>query len=66
MPKRKQGREEQGRDGAELVPKTDFEQALKKVLATTKEESDRQLATFQASNKARREERSHREAKPKG
>ena len=43
-----------------------FENVLKKVLATSKEESDRQLAEFQASNKAKREQRSHRKPKPTG
>lgn len=39
----------------ELVPQSDFEDAVRKVLSHSKQESDRQLAEFQASNKARRE-----------
>lgn len=45
----------------ELIPESQFEDALKKVLAISKEESDEQMADFQASNKARRESR-----KPEG
>ena len=41
----------------ELVPEEKFEEALKQVLSTSKVESDAQLASLQASNKARREKR---------
>lgn len=61
MPKRKRLEDKQD---AELIPEPDFEMALEKVLSTSKEESDRQLAEFQASNKARREE-PYLKAKPK-
>ena len=44
----------------ELVPEEQFEEALKKVLSTSKEESDLQLARFQALNKARRQTRKHK------
>ena len=37
-----------------LVPQAEFEAAFKRVLGTTKKQSDKQLAKFQASNKARR------------
>lgn len=40
-----------------LVSGAEFKNALRKVLSTSKEESDRQLAEFQASNKARREQK---------
>ncbi|HLF76462.1 MAG TPA: hypothetical protein VJB57_03140 [Dehalococcoidia bacterium] len=42
---------------AKLTPLEEFEVAMKKVLKVTKKESDEQLARFQASNKARREEK---------
>jgi hypothetical protein len=41
----------------ELVPEEKFEEALKQVLSTSKVESDAQLASLQASDKARRENR---------
>jgi len=51
VPRRKQN----GEDNAKLIPERGFEKALKKVPAVSKEDSDRQVADFQASNKARRE-----------
>ena len=38
-----------------LVPETDLKNALKSILSTTKKQSDKQLAKFQASNAAKRE-----------
>ena len=49
------------RPSPKLVPKPEFEQALKKILSVTKAESDEQMARFQASNKAKR-----KVPKPKG
>ena len=54
MPRRKKSQAEI--DATPLVTKGEFEAVFKKVLVTTKKKSDRQLAAFQASNKARREE----------
>jgi hypothetical protein len=41
-----------------LVPPKDFEEVVKKVLSTSKEESGNQLAKFQATNVQKRKERS--------
>ena len=41
----------------ELVPEPEFQETMRKILATTKQESDEQLARFQASNRERREQR---------
>jgi len=41
-----------------LVPEPDFEQALRKVLTVSKEESDRQLAGYRATSRARRQNKS--------
>ncbi len=38
-----------------LVPEADLKNALKSILSTTKKQSDKQLAKFQASNAAKRE-----------
>lgn len=38
-----------------LLPEKDFGNALKQILSTTKRQSDKQLAKFQASNAAKRE-----------
>lgn len=59
MPRRKKPQSEL--DQTPLVTKNEFEAAFKHVLGTTKKKSDRQLAAFQASNKARREEANERE-----
>lgn len=44
-------------DDAPLVSKRKFEDAMRRVLGIPKEESDRQMAKFQASNRARRARR---------
>jgi len=38
-----------------LVPEKDFRSAVQKILFTSKEQSDKDLAKFQASNAAKRE-----------
>ncbi len=43
-----------------LVPAKDFGSNLKKILQTTKQQSDEQLAAFQASNKAKRDAKKQR------
>ena len=53
MPRKKRPQSEI--DHTPLIPPTEFEAAFKQVLRTTKKQSDKQLAKFQASNKARRE-----------
>ncbi len=45
-----------------ITPPEDFEEVMKKVLSVSKEESDRQLAKFQASNVQKREERTRKES----
>ena len=50
--KQKQPKKTQGR---KLVSEAEFKDALDKVLSVSKEESDDQIARFQASNKAHRE-----------
>ena len=40
-----------------LIPGPEFEEAMKKVLSATKQQSDKQLAAFQALNKRQREKR---------
>jgi hypothetical protein len=48
------GRKHQSADDVVLVPMNDFKQAVKAVFSNTKNESDRQLARFQASNLRKR------------
>lgn len=53
-------REKKSKAQVEQSPLTDerrFKAAMKKLVKTTKAQSDAQLAAFQASNKARREDR---------
>ncbi|HUB66061.1 MAG TPA: hypothetical protein VL981_01095 [Candidatus Methylacidiphilales bacterium] len=38
-----------------LVPEKDFRNAVKKILSNSKQQSDKDLAKFQASNTAKRE-----------
>ena len=52
MPRKKKPQSEL--DQTPLVPASEFQAALTRVLGTTKKQSDKQLAKFQASNKARR------------
>ena len=52
-------------DELEQISEAQFEQIVKKVLATSKEESDQHLSTLQAENAARREKSGrNRPAKP--
>lgn len=52
-------------DELEHISEAQFEQIVKKVLATSKEESDQHLSTLQAANVAKREKsRRSRPAKP--
>ncbi len=44
-------------DEVELVSEGEFREVLNKVLSTSKQESDEQLARFQSANKRRREEK---------
>ena len=55
MPEKPKDKEDA--EHVKLVPEPEFEKTLKKVLATSKQESDEQLARFQASNRARREQK---------
>lgn len=58
MPNKQRAQSDPGRetaDAVKLVPEADFKRVLAKVLTTSKKKSDRQMARFQASNKARRE-----------
>ena len=55
MPPKKKSQAEL--DHTALIPQEQFEAAFKKVLGTSKKKSDKQLAAFQASNKARRDAR---------
>ena len=52
MPKKKQT--------SKLVSAEQFERAVTKVLSVSKEESDKQLAEFQAANVQKREQRSRK------
>lgn len=47
-------------DDEALAPLSELEQAMRKVLSNTKEDSDRQLKEFQAANVRRRETRQER------
>jgi hypothetical protein len=47
-------------DDISLVPFEVFEKSARKILANTKRESDRQLASFQASNVKKREAKKKR------
>lgn len=53
MPRKKKSQSEL--DQTPLVPLTEFEAAFKRVLGTTKKQSDKQLAKLQASNRAKRD-----------
>ncbi len=57
----KQPRRKEQPTEIQLIPEPQFEEALKAVLATSKEKSDEQMARIQASNRARREKRRHKD-----
>jgi hypothetical protein len=54
------GRKHQSADDVPLIPFGDFKLAVKKVLSVSKQESDKQLARFQASNLKKREAKKRR------